>query len=411
MLQRFFARNREASQAFILITVFLDVLGIGLIIPVLPALIGQFTSSRDEQAHWYGLLSATYGTMQFFMAPLLGALSDRFGRRPVLLMSIFGLGCSLFIHATATSLLQLLLIRIVSGGTAASFSVANAYVADITSPEERAKGFGMLGAAFGLGFIFGPALGGVLSGYSIRAPFFAAGGLAVLNWLYGYFVLPESLPKDRRSPLSLRRVNPFSALLNLGEVKGVGLLIVVFALTVFSQLTLQSTWVLYTTFRFHWTPRQNGIALFVVGVLSAVVQGGLQGRLLAFFGEKRLVLIGFASSTLAFFLYGLISVGWLMYFVMVANLMAYAVGPAIQSIISRAVGPREQGLMQGSLNAINSLAIIFGPLVGTAILARVAHFPEGDWRLGSSFYLCSALSCLALIFASLHFSGKDQATT
>ena len=408
MIAQFFARDRQASQAFILVTVFLDVMGIGLIVPVLPALIGQFTHSPDEQAHWYGWLSMMYGAMQFLCAPLLGALSDRYGRRPVLLASIFGLGCSLFTHALANSLTALLLVRIISGSTAASFSVANAYMADITTGEQRGRAFGMLGAAFGVGFIVGPVLGGLLSGYSVRLPFFVAGGMAVVNWLYGFFVLPESLPQDRRSAVSLRRANPLAALVNLPKLHGIGLLVFVFALSVFAQLTLQSTWVLYTQFRFHWTPRDNGIALFAIGVLTAVVQGVLQGRLLKYFGEQKLVLIGFGSAAIAFFAYGSVTVGWLMYVIMCANFMSYAAGPAMQAIISKAAGPREQGLLQGSLNAIQSLAIIFGPLVGTTILARVGHLDAGDWRLGSTFYLCSALSAAAFLIALAHFRRERQ---
>lgn len=408
MLRQFFSRNRQASQAFILVTVFLDVLGIGLIVPVLPGLVGQFTHSPDEQAYWYGALSAVYGTMQFFCAPILGALSDRFGRRPVLLLSIFGLGCSLFTHALAHSLITLLLVRIISGGTAASFSVANAYMADITSGDQRGKAFGLLGAAFGIAFVFGPVVGGLLSSANIRLPFFVAGGLAVLNWLYGYFVLPESLAEEKRAPFSLRRANPFSALANLGQLKGIGLLLVVFALSVFAQLTLQSTWVLYTQFRFHWDATDNGYALFVVGVLTVVVQGGLQGRLLKRFGERRLVLMGFASAAVAFALYGAVTAGYWMYVIMVGNLMSYAAGPAMQTIISKAVGPSEQGLMQGSLNAINSLAIIFGPLVGTSLLAQVGHLDPGDWRLGGTFYLCSALTAIALVVAYYHFQREQR---
>lgn len=403
MVKQLLSGKREASLAFIMVTVFLDVLGIGLIIPVLPALVGTFTHSPDEQSHWYGLLAAMYGTMQFFCTPALGALSDRFGRRPVLLLSIFGLGCSLFTHALATSLVTLLLIRIVSGGTAASFSVANAYIADITPPDQRGKAFGLLGAAFGMGFIFGPMMGGILSAHDVRTPFLVAGSLAILNWCYGFFVLPESLPKDRRAPFSFKRANPFSALLHLGQLHGVGGLIFVFALTVLGQFILQTTWVLYTTFRFHWSPTDNGIALFVVGMVSAIVQGGLQSRLLKAFGEQKLVLAGFASATVAYVLYGTITVGWLMYLVIFANLLSFATGPALQAIVSKAVGPKEQGLTQGSLNAINSLAIIFGPLIGTAILARVGHLPAHDWRLGATFYLCAGLQALALLIAWLHF--------
>lgn len=403
MLKQLFSKNRQASKSFILITVFLDVMGIGLIIPVLPALVGHFTSSPDEQAHWYGLLAAMYGVMQFFCTPMLGALSDRFGRRPVLLLSIFGLGCSLLVHALANSLIWLLLIRIVSGGTAASFSVANAYMADITPPEERGKAFGLLGAAFGMGFIFGPMLGGLLGGHDVRLPFFVAAGMAIINWLYGYFVLPESLPVERRTPFSFARANPFSALFNLAKLQNVGGLIGVFALTVLAQFILQTTWVLYSQFRFGWGPTQNGAALFVVGLMGAVVQGGLQGKLLARFGEQRLALMGLTSAMFAFALYGLATEGWMMYCIIFANMLSFAAGPALQAIVSKAVGPQEQGLTMGSLNAINSVAIIIGPIIGTTILARVGHLPAHDWRMGSTFFLCSFLQAAALILAVVHF--------
>lgn len=408
MLKQFFSKDRKASQAFIMVTVFLDVLGIGLIIPVLPALVGQFTSSPDEQAHWYGLLSAMYGVMQFLCMPMLGALSDRFGRRPVLLLSIFGLAISLLVQAMATSLMALLLIRIVSGGTAASFSVANAYIADITPAENRGKAYGLLGAAFGMGFIFGPMIGGLLGGQDVRLPFFVAAALALINWFYGYFVLPESLPQDRRTSFSLLRANPMSALSHLAQMRGVGLMIVVFALSVFAQFILQSTWVLYTTFRFQWTPTDNGIALFCVGALSAIVQGGLQGRLLEYFGERRLLLIGFTSATIAFFCYGAITVGWMMYVIMFANFMSIATGPTLQALVSRAAGAHEQGVTQGALNAINGLSIIFGPLIGTAILAQVGHLQSNDWRMGATFYLCAALQGVALILAWLHFRKAQR---
>lgn len=399
---------RKASQAFIMVTVFLDVLGIGLIIPVLPSLIGRFTQGPDDLAHWYGILAATYGVMQFFCTPVLGALSDRFGRRPVLLLSILGLGISWFVHATATSLLALWLIRIVSGGTASSFTVANAYIADITAPEQRGKAFGKLGAAFGVGFIFGPMLGGLLGSIDIRLPFFLAGGLAILNWLYGFFVLPESLPPEHRTPFSLARANPFSALLHLGRLQKIGGLIAVITLAVFGQFILQSTWVLYTQFRFGWTPRDNGIALFAVGMMSAVVQGVWQGRLIKRFGERRLAMLGLISGTLAYLCYGLITHGWMMYLVIAGNVFAVAAGPALQSIVSRAVGPGEQGLTQGALNAINSLAIIFGPLIGTGILARVSHLPANDWRMGATFFLCAGLQLLALLLAWRHFRTTPE---
>lgn len=403
VLSQILGKGRKASKSFILATVFLDVLGIGLIIPVLPALVGQFTTSPDEQAYWYGLLSATYGVVQFFCTPVLGALSDRFGRRPVLLLSIFGLGCSLMVQALATSLLTLLLIRIVSGATGASFSVANAYMADITEPDQRGKAFGLLGAAFGVGFIVGPMLGGLLGGQDVRLPFFVAAGMAGLNFLYGWFVLPESLPVERRAAFLLSRANPFSALAHLGRLRAVGGLIGVFALSVFAQFILQTTWVLYTLFRFGWGPTQNGLLLFTVGLASVVVQGGLQGRLIKHFGEERLALLGLSSGAVAFLLYGLANQGWMMFFIVCANVFGIATGPALQTIVSRAVGPTEQGLTQGALTAINSVAIIFAPLVGAAILAAVSHLPPNDWRMGATFFLCSVLQVAALLLALLHF--------
>jgi len=403
-LSPFLRTGREASLTFILITVFLDVLGIGLIIPVLPSLVGEFTSRPDEQAYWYGILTATFGVMQFICMPALGALSDRYGRRPVLLLSVFGLGVSLLVQATATSLLALLLIRIVSGGTAASFSVANAYVADITAPDKRGKAFGLLGAAFGLGFIFGPVLGGLLGSEDVRLPFFVAASLALLNFLYGYFLLPESLPVESRSPFTLGRANPFSALLNLGRLHGVGGLMGVFALNGFAQFVLQTTWVLYTTFRFGWGPTQNGLALCVYGLINVIVQGGLQGWLLRRVGEVRLAVVGMSSATIAFVLYGLADEGWMLYAIMCANLLAFASGPALQAIVSKAAGPKEQGVTQGSLNAINSLAIIFAPLLGTGLLAQVGHLPANDWRMGATFFLCAILQGAALLIAFVHFS-------
>lgn len=406
-MSQILGRDRPASQVFILVTVFLDILGIGLIVPVLPSLVGQFTHSPEEQAHWYGWLSMTYGAMQFLCTPMLGALSDRFGRRPVLLISNFGLACSLFTQANAQSLLVLLLIRIVSGGTASSFSVASAYTADVTPEEQRGRAFGLLGATFGLGFIFGPMIGGLLSGISLRLPFYIAGSLAMLNWLYGFFVLPESLPRERRSSFSMLRANPLTALFNLTQVHGIGLLVVVYALAMFSQVIVQSTWALYTQFRFGWSPRAIGMSLCATGLIAVVVQGGLLGRLLRRFGERRIVLFGFLSSTLAFLAYGTVTAGWMMYVVMVCNLMAYAAGPAMQTIISKAANPGEQGLLQGSLTAINGLNFIVAPWLGTTLLALVGHLPSTDWRLGVTFYLCSALSLAALLTAYVHFRRRN----
>lgn len=395
--------QRQAGLPFILVTVFLDVLGIGLMIPVLPTLVGSMTGSPDAQAHWFGALAVTYGIMQFLCSPLLGALSDRYGRRPVLLLSMAGLGFSYIVSATTTSLALLLGSRIVSGATGASFSVANAYVADVTPPDQRGRAYGLVGAAFGVGFVFGPMVGGLLGAVDIRLPFLVAAALSLLNVLYGWLVLPESLPPERRSALTWKRANPLGALSHLNELKGVSALVTVFVLSSFAQFILQNTWVLYTEFRFHWTPWQNGVALFVVGMTSAVVQGALMGRLLKGFGEVRLIIAGLASSMTAYVLYGTLTDSDWLYPVIIANFLSFAVTPTLQTLISRAASAHEQGLVQGSLNGINSLVIIVAPLVGTWLLASVSHLPPEDWRLGITFYLSAALQFAALLVTVLYF--------
>lgn len=396
-------RQHQASIPFILITVFIDVLGIGLMIPVLPALVGDLAGSRDLQSYWYGAIMVTFGLVQFFSVPVLGALSDRFGRRPVLLLSTFGLGVAYLVTALTQSLWILLLSRVVSGATSASFTVANAYIADITSAEERAKGFGAIGAAFGIGFIIGPVLGGVLGAQDLRLPFVVAAGLSLLNWLYGWFVLPESLPLERRADFSLRKAHPFAALAHLVQLRGVGGLIVVFALTTLAQWILQTTWVLYTSFRFDWNTRDNGMALFVVGLSAVLVQGVFLGRLLKRFGEARLAMMGIASATLAYMAYGVVTAGWLMYVLILANALSFAIAPSLQSLISRAAPVNAQGLTQGSLNSIQSVMTVIAPLIGTPLLAQVAHLPADDWRTGVTFFVCAALELVALMLAVRHF--------
>jgi DHA1 family tetracycline resistance protein-like MFS transporter len=396
-------RRRRAGLPFIFVVVFIDVLGIGIALPVLPMLVGEFTASRELQSYWYGALVVTYGVMQFFCAPLLGALSDRFGRRPLLLWSLLGLGAHFLLLALAPSLLLMFVARVVGGTAGASFAVANAYASDVTPAEQRAKGFGLIGAAFGLGFIFGPMIGGLLGSIDLRLPFFAAAGLSLLNAAYGFFVVPESLPRDRRSPFALARANPFAALLTLGRHPEIGRLIVVFALVVLAQLMLQVTWVLYTHFRFDWGPRDNGFALFLVGLVATIVQGAFLGRLLARFGEVRLALTGLAVGTVAYLLYGLAQQGWMMYAIIVGNFLSFAAGPALQGIVSNAVDPREQGVTMGALNSINSIMFVVAPSIGTPLLAMVSHLSPSDWRVGAPFYVSAALQAIGLFLARRHF--------
>lgn len=394
---------RQPAIAFILVTVLIDVMGIGLLLPVIPSLVGEFTTSRDAQTYWYGALMVTFGLSQFLCSPLLGALSDRYGRRPVLLTSIAGLGTMFFLSAVVTSLPALLATRVLGGALAANFSVANAYVADITTPEKRAKSFGRIGAAFGIGFIVGPAVGGMLGSIDIRLPFYAAAVLSLVNAVYGAFVLPESLPRERRKAIEWRKANPLSSLAGLARLKAVGVLVVVIGLVTLAQFILHGTWVLYTEFRFGWGPRETGLSLFVVGLASAVMQGLLLGHLLKRLGERRLVIAGMVSGLVAFTLYGLATAGWMMYAIIGANLLGFAVAPGLNALVSKAADPREQGLAMGSLSSLGSLMAVIAPMMGAPLLAAVSHLPAGDWRMGAPFFLSAALQVGALLLAVVHF--------
>jgi DHA1 family tetracycline resistance protein-like MFS transporter len=404
-------KRRQAGLPFILVVVFIDVLGIGIALPVLPMLVGEYTASRELQAYWYGALVVSYGVMQFFCAPLLGALSDRFGRKPVLLWSLLGLGLHFLLLALAPSLPLMLFARIVGGTSGASLPVANAYISDVTPAERRAKGFGLVGAAFGLGFIFGPMLGGLLGSVDLRLPFYAAAGLSLLNASYGFFIVPESLPRERRAPFTLARANPFVALYALSRHREIGSLVVVFALVILAQLILQTTWVLYTHFRFDWGPRENGFALFCVGLVATIVQGALLGPLLRRFGDVRIALAGLGVGALAYLLYGLAQHGWMMYAIIFGNFLSFAAGPALQAVVSNAIDPSEQGVTMGALNSINSIMFVVAPSIGTPLLAQVGHLPPSDWRVGITFFVSAALQVIAFWLARRHFAPRRSPRT
>ena len=398
-----FRTDRAAAMPFIMMTTLIDMVSIGLIIPVLPALVGSFTGSQSDQAFWYGVVTFAFGFANFFASPILGALSDGHGRRPVLLIGFCGLALSFFLTALATALWMLILVRLVSGAMQANIAVSNAYVADITPPEDRAKRFGMLGAMFGLGFILGPVMGGLLGAIDLRLPFFAAGSLALVNLLYGWFVLPESLPADRRRAFSWSSANPMRALRGLTQLKGVGMLVAVIACSGLAQFVLYTTWVLYTTFKFGWGPLENGWSLAAVGIVSAIVQGLLLGRLLRLFSPKRLAVLGLLSSTLAYLFWGAATDGWMMFAIIFVNLLGATVASAIQSIISSAADPRNQGQALGAVGGLNSLMAVLGPLIGAPLLTLVSHLPKGDWRIGAPFFFCAALQAAALVLATTHF--------
>ena len=388
---------------FIMLVVLIDMISIGLIIPVLPPLVGTFTSSPSEQTTWFGVVAFAFGIANFFGSPILGGLSDRFGRRPVLLIGFSGLALSFIVTGLSTALWMLIAVRLFSGAMNANAAVANAYVADITPPEERAKRFGMIGAMFGMGFILGPVIGGLLGSINLHLPFFVAGALALCNWLYGWFVLPESLPVERRHAFDWRKANPVGSLKALTKLRGVGSLVVVIGLAGLAQFTLHMTWVLYTHFKFGWGPQENGWSLFAVGIMSALVQGVLLGRLLKRFSAQRLAVLGLISSTIAYALWGAATEGWMMYAVIFINVLGFAAASSIQSIVSNAADPKTQGQAMGAVAALNSLMAVIAPIVGPSLLAFVSHFPRGDWRIGAPYYFCAALQGAATLLAIRHF--------
>ena len=393
------AVTSSSGKWFVLVAVFIDMVGIGIANPVLPILVGEYTTSNVEQTHWAVALSVVYGLMQFLCAPLLGAVSDRFGRRPVLLLAIAGLGVHYILIATAPSLWIMLFARVLGGITGASFSVANAYIADISPPEERAKSLGLIGAAFGLGFICGPPLGGVLGAVDLHLPFYVAAGLSFLNVLYGFFFVPESLPAERRGKLSLAKANPFRALIALVQHHAVGSLVIVFALFALGHMSMIQTWALFTHFRFGWGTRENGYLLAFVGVISTVVQGGLLGRLVKRFGEERLALMAVGSNVLVLTAYGLAPAGWMMYPILFSSVLIFTAGPSIQGVVSKTMGPAEQGVTLGAMQSINSLALVIGPLIAGQILASVSELPPTDIRVGAHFFFCAALNLAAFLLA------------
>ena len=389
--------ERQAAIAFILITLFIDILGIGIIVPVLPELVKELLGENKAQAAWYvGIIAASYATMQFFFAPLLGALSDRFGRRPILLASLFGFGIDFLVQGFAPNLYWLFAGRVFAGIMGASFTTANAYIADVSTPENRARNFGMVGMMFGLGFIIGPLLGGLLGGYSLRLPFFVAAGLALLNWLYGYFILPESLPKENRSGIQWHKANPLGALVHLRQYPIVAGLAIVFVCTSLAQRGLENVWVLYTSYRYQWDELTNGLALGLVGLTSAIVQGGMVRPVTKRFGERTTAKVGMSISAIAFLCYGLATDGWMIPLIIIFGSLGGLAGPAIQSIVAGTVNATEQGKVQGALTSLMSLTNIIAPLLFTAGLFN--FFTEkSETKIPGAPFLCGG----ALIFIGL----------
>lgn len=397
-------RGARAGIAFILVTLFLDILGIGIIIPVLPGLVTSFTGGdASAAAPWYAALAAVYAAMQFLFAPLIGALSDRFGRRKVILASLTAFGASYLILALAPSLAWLFVGRVVAGITGATITAANAYIADVSTPQTRARNFGFVGVAFGLGFVFGPAIGGLLGGIGLRVPFYAAAFVALLGAIYGLLVLPESLPPERRRAFSWGRADPFRALVGLRAYPLVAGLAFAFLFFSLAQRGLETVFVLYTDYRFDWGPRENGLALALVGVMAALVQGGLVRPLVARLGERRTIVAGLTVSMLGFVGYGLASQGWILLVVIAVASLGAVAGPAIQGLIAGTVPSSEQGSVQGTLTSMLSLSSVVAPLVSGGLFGMftgersIVELPGMPFFAGAVFLVVA----LALVMRTL----------
>jgi DHA1 family tetracycline resistance protein-like MFS transporter len=394
---------RKAAVLFIFATALMDVISLGIMIPVLPNLVKQFAGGDTALAAQYTMAFAlTWGLMQFVFAPIVGMLSDRFGRRPVLLMSIFGLGVDYVFMALAPTLNWLFVGRVINGITSASFSTANAYVADVTAPQERAKAFGMLGAAFGVGFLIGPGIGGALGNINLRLPFWAAAGLALCNWLYGFFVLPESLPPSRRTAsLNWRRANPVGALGFLRERKNLLGLISINVLYLFAHNVFPSIFVLYVGYRFNWGPFAAAGMLIATGLSSILVQTLVVGRVVKAIGERGALLIGLFSAILAFIAYALAPTPpWFFAGVPLGALSALIM-PGLQSLMSRRVAANEQGRLQGLNSAFMGLTAIFGPMLYLSTLAFAVRHDAQLHQPGLPVLIAAGFCAAALVLAVL----------
>lgn len=392
---------------FIFITVLVDVIGLGIIIPIVPKLIENLTGLGINEASKYGgWLLFSFAMMQFIFSPILGGLSDRFGRRPILLLSLFGLGLDYIFHAFAPTIAWLFVGRIIAGIMGASFSTATAYIADISSPEKRAQNFGLIGAAFGLGFIIGPVIGGISSKWGTNVPFLIAAGLTLLNVIYGYFVLPESLSKDNRRAFEWKRANPISSLKNLRKYPVVSGLVISLVLTFIASHAVQSNWSFYTMYKFNWTAEIVGYSLAVVGVLVAFVQGFLIRKIIPRLGQVKSIYLGMSFSALGLLLFGLASESWMMFAFLIPYCLGGIAGPSIQGVISSQVPANEQGELQGALTSLMSLCGVFGPLLMTNLFAFATAKSSTFHVPGAPFFLASCLTLVSFYLSYRTLSKK-----
>jgi DHA1 family tetracycline resistance protein-like MFS transporter len=397
----------RVSLLVVLSVVYIDMLGIGLAFPVLPKLIEQFEDGDVSQTSYvYGLLAAAYALMQFLLAPLLGALSDRYGRRPVILLALVGMGINYVLLAFAPTLALFALGRMIAGAFGATFTAAGAYLADVTPPEKRAQSFGLIGAAFGFGFITGPVIGGPLGDIDLRLPFLVAACLSLADFVFAYFALPESLAPANRKAFDWRHANPVGALRAVGRYGSVLGLMAIFVLAMFANRVAEMTWVLFTSYRFGWNNTQTGLSLGMVGVMFIVGQGGLVRVLVPRLGERRTIFLGLAVSAATLVLYGVVPRGWMVFPVMVLAIFGWTIAaPAVQALMSRSVAANEQGLLQGALTSMMNLTSIVGPPIWTGLFGYFVSSAAPVVVPGAAFFAAAAVFVVALGLAVRWFGA------
>ncbi|MEM7656266.1 MAG: TCR/Tet family MFS transporter [Bacteroidota bacterium] len=394
------AQARKAAIYFILITVLIDVIGFGIIIPVLPKLLeGMLNVDVNEASTYGGILLTVFAITQFIFSPIIGNLSDRYGRRPVLLIALFGLSIDYLILAFAPTYSWLVIGRIIAGIGGASFTTASAYIADISTEENRAKNFGLIGAAFGLGFIIGPLLGGVFGEIGVRVPFYVAAGLSMANFLYGYFILPESLDESKRRAFSWKRANPVGTLRQLFSIKGIGFLLLSYLILGLASHAVNSNWTYFTIFQFGWSELMIGVSLAYAGVLVAIVQGGFAQKTYDFFGAGKSIYLGIALYGIGMLCFAFATESWMMFVFMIPFAAGGIATPNLQSYLASQVEDDQQGELQGGLTAIQSLTTIFGPLIMTGIFFYTTQDDTPFFFPGSAFLLAAILVAVSFSIA------------
>jgi DHA1 family tetracycline resistance protein-like MFS transporter len=392
--------KRNASLTFIFITLLIDVIGIGIIIPVMPKLIEELTGGGLSEASQYGgWLAFAYASTQFIFAPVLGSLSDKYGRRPVLLFSLLGLGIDYVFQAFAPTMFWLFVGRLLAGISGASFTTASAYIADISEPEKRAQNFGLIGAAFGVGFIIGPVIGGLCSQFGSRVPFMVAAGFTILNVIYGYFFVPESLSKENRRAFEWKRANPLGSLVLLRKYPVVAGLSITLLLEFLAAHSVQSNWTYYTMLKFDWNEKMVGYSLGFVGIMVALVQGGLIRIIIPRIGQNKAVYLGLTLNVLGLFLFGLANQGWMMFVILIPYAMAGIGDSSLEGIISNKVSDSEQGELQGALTGLMSITAIAGPLLMNNMFAYFTsasaqvYFPAAPFMLATVLVITGLIIC------------------